>query len=95
MASEAIEGKPYAHDIEVAPQDEKSAHRPDPISDKGLLADAFQGENQEHDMTLWQAAKTYPWGCFWAFIMAFTIVMESFDMFLNGEKGSFTDRLSN
>ncbi|KAJ6104766.1 hypothetical protein N7523_011086 [Penicillium sp. IBT 18751x] len=49
-----------------------------------LMNDAFDGENREHQMGVWQAAKQHPWACFWAFTMCFTIVMESFDMFLNG-----------
>ncbi|PYI33536.1 general substrate transporter [Aspergillus indologenus CBS 114.80] len=48
-----------------------------------LMREAFDGENREHEMGVWEAAKTHPWACFWAFIMCFTIVMESFDMFLN------------
>lgn len=33
---------------------------------------------------VFQAVQQYPMACFWAFLMCFTIVMESFDMFLNG-----------
>lgn len=73
------------------------------LVDKELMTNAFEGENREHEETLWQAAKSHPMACFWAFIMCFTIVgattgpqsflqmsltveqvMESFDMFLNG-----------
>ena len=39
-----------------------------------FMNDAFQGENREHEMGLWEAAKNYPMACMWAFIMAFTIV---------------------
>ncbi|KOS37578.1 hypothetical protein ACN38_g11629 [Penicillium nordicum] len=49
-----------------------------------LMNDAFDGENREHEMTTWEAIKSHPWACLWAFTMCFTIVMESFDMFLNG-----------
>ncbi|KAJ7059177.1 maltose permease [Mycena amicta] len=54
------------------------------LRNSALMNDAFSGENHEHAETLWQAAKSHPWACLWAFIMCFTIVMESFDMFLNG-----------
>ncbi|KAF0323561.1 Maltose permease MAL31 [Colletotrichum sp. SAR11_59] len=54
------------------------------LADNDLMNDAFDGENQEHQQGLWEAVKTHPKACFWAFIMCFTIVMESFDMFLNG-----------
>ncbi|KAF7118667.1 hypothetical protein CNMCM5793_008205 [Aspergillus hiratsukae] len=49
-----------------------------------LLNEAVDGENREHEMGLWQSVKSHPWACLWAFTMCFTIVMESFDMFLNG-----------
>ncbi|KAF3401691.1 General alpha-glucoside permease [Penicillium rolfsii] len=54
------------------------------LDDTNLLNDAFAGENKEHEMGVWEAAKKHPWACLWAFTMCFTIVMESFDMFLNG-----------
>ncbi|KAH7184790.1 general substrate transporter [Fusarium flagelliforme] len=53
-------------------------HNPD------LMSDAFDAERREHEQGAWAAAKAHPWACFWAFMMCFTIVMESFDMFLNG-----------
>ncbi|KAK2043905.1 alpha glucoside transporter [Colletotrichum somersetense] len=54
------------------------------LADADFMNDAFDGENEEHKHGLWEAAKTHPKACFWAFIVCFTIVMESFDMFLNG-----------
>ncbi|KAF7166710.1 hypothetical protein CNMCM5623_000254 [Aspergillus felis] len=59
-------------------------HHAEVLANKELMNDAFDGENREHEMGLWQAAKSHPWACLWAFTMCFTIVMESFDMFLNG-----------
>lgn len=56
----------------------------DVLADQDVLHEAYRAENFEHESTMWQAAKAHPQACFWAFIMAFTIVMESFDMFLNG-----------
>jgi SP family general alpha glucoside:H+ symporter-like MFS transporter len=44
------------------------------LANPELMNDAFDGENREHEMTLWQAAKAHPWACFWAFTMCFTIV---------------------
>jgi SP family general alpha glucoside:H+ symporter-like MFS transporter len=47
-------------------------------SEKGsspdIMDDAFDGENREHEMGVWEAAKSHPWACFWAFVMCFTIV---------------------
>ncbi|KAF4976655.1 hypothetical protein FZEAL_6717 [Fusarium zealandicum] len=54
------------------------------LKDSDLMNDAVDGENREHEEGVWEAVKSQPWACFWAFIMCFTIVMESFDMFLNG-----------
>ena len=67
---------------------------------KRLLNEAYHAENLEHEQGVWDAVKKHPKACFWAFIMCFTIVsstgqfvrtsanahqvMESFDMFLNG-----------
>ncbi|CAK7238430.1 hypothetical protein SEUCBS140593_010680 [Sporothrix eucalyptigena] len=48
-----------------------------------LINDAIEAENAEHAMDMWHAAKKHPAACFWAFLMCFTIIMESFDMFLN------------
>jgi SP family general alpha glucoside:H+ symporter-like MFS transporter len=44
------------------------------LADRNLFNDAVDGENREHQMGVWEAAKRYPWACFWAFIMCFTIV---------------------
>lgn len=55
--------------------DEKGEIRQSEILDNAnLLNEAFDGENREHEMGAWEAAKKYPWACFWAFLMCFTIV---------------------
>ncbi|KAH6956174.1 general substrate transporter [Fusarium avenaceum] len=54
------------------------------LANSDLMNDAFEAEHLEHQQGVWAAAKAHPWACFWAFTMCFTIVMESFDMFLNG-----------
>lgn len=46
------------------------------LEDKDLLNDAFAGENKEHEMGVWEAAKKHPWACLWAFTMCFTIVSD-------------------
>lgn len=53
------------------------------LASKDLMNEAIEGENHEHEMGVWEAAKSHPLACIWAFIFCFTIVMESFDMFLN------------
>lgn len=47
-------------------------------------ADAIAAENAEHDMTVMEAVRQYPMAAFWAFVMSFTIIMESYDVFLIG-----------
>lgn len=55
-------------------QEEKDLHNSDVLVNADLMHDAFDGENREHEMGVWEAVQTYPWACFWAFIMCFTIV---------------------
>lgn len=45
-------------------------------------ADAVEAENAEHSMTVMEAVRAYPMASFWAFVMSFTIIMESYDVFL-------------
>lgn len=44
------------------------------LANAELMNDAIDGENREHAIGLWDAAKGHPWACLWAFIMCFTIV---------------------
>ncbi|KAI1420423.1 general substrate transporter [Xylaria sp. FL1777] len=45
-------------------------------------ADAVEAENAEHNMGVLEAVRAYPMATFWAFVMSFTIIMESYDVFL-------------
>lgn len=58
--------------------------RSEVLANLDLMNQAIEGENREHQMGIWAAVKAYPMACLWSFMMCFTIVMESFDMFLNG-----------
>lgn len=44
------------------------------LDDPNLLSSAYDGENREHQMGVWEAVKLHPMACFWAFIFCFTIV---------------------
>lgn len=90
MSGEIVESKraPEAAAPNAPPQDNKSstdvphAEKPDVIhadilGNGEVMLDAYDGENREHEMTLWQSAKSHPWACFWAFTMCFTIVSPS------------------
>ena len=57
------------HDLE-----EKNVRHSEVLVDKDLMSDAFQGENNEHEMSMWQAVKSHKMACFWAFVFCFTIV---------------------
>ncbi|KAJ9143770.1 putative Hexose carrier protein [Pleurostoma richardsiae] len=69
--------------INVEEPHEKPAVEHGVLVDKEGMNDAFKGESLEHSMGPWEAAKSHPMACFWAFFMCFTIIMEAFDMFLN------------
>ncbi|MCJ1305205.1 hypothetical protein MMC08_008019, partial [Hypocenomyce scalaris] len=81
MSSGITGAKPELEEVEI---DEKRTREPDVLVNKDLLNDAYREENREHEMGIWEAVKSYPLACLWAFTMCFTIIMESFDMFLNG-----------
>ncbi|PYH97632.1 general substrate transporter, partial [Aspergillus ellipticus CBS 707.79] len=69
---------------EFGEKGEKSdIHHNEVLDKQEMMHDAFDAETREHELGVWEAAKKHPWACLWAFIMCFTIVMESFDMFLN------------
>lgn len=46
----------------------------DVLINQQLMNDAVDGENREHEMGMLAAIKQYPWACFWASVMCFTIV---------------------
>ena len=48
------------------------------LVDANLMSNAYDAENREHEMGVWEAVKTHPMACFWAFIFCFTIVSPSF-----------------
>lgn len=50
------------------------------LDDAHLLNEAFEGENKEHEMGAWEAAKKHPWACLWAFTMCFTIVSDGLSL---------------
>ncbi|KAL3952556.1 hypothetical protein ACCO45_012499 [Purpureocillium lilacinum] len=87
MSSNVVEPKGEMHETERIDSKNEAGHlelNSKVLANSDLMNDAVDGENREHEQGLWAAAKEHPWACMWAFIMCFTIVMESFDMFLNG-----------
>lgn len=79
--SQFIEEKPSTGEIEAKPFTNEIEHEK---AMRDFKADAIEAEAAEQAMTVMQAVKAYPMACFWAFIMSFTIIMESYDVFLIG-----------
>jgi SP family general alpha glucoside:H+ symporter-like MFS transporter len=84
IMEKGISTQPHLGDEEIKPAYTTQQLETSDALDVNIKGDAFQAENAEHAMGLMEAVKLYPMACFWAFVMSFTIVMESFDMFLVG-----------
>lgn len=77
MSSGTVESKQDLHHHEVddvGGEKDIGIHKTDDFVDPNILNDAYQGENREHEMGSWEAAKKHPMACMWAFIFCFTIV---------------------
>lgn len=75
MSTGVVEG----HDAGRVDEKQAGAHHVDApnskvLGDTDFMNDAFDGENEEHELGMWEAVKSHPKACFWAFIMCFTIV---------------------
>ncbi|KAI9047014.1 hypothetical protein LZ554_009088 [Drepanopeziza brunnea f. sp. 'monogermtubi'] len=72
-------------EVELAISQVEHAHD---LDEKARIADfkagAVEAENAEHNMGVLEAVRAYPMASFWAFVMSFTIIMESYDVFLMG-----------
>lgn len=74
MPPSQVEPKPTLPSDEVLEMARLEVDNADVLTKPALMHDAFDGENREHEMGVWEAAKSHPWACFWAFVMCFTIV---------------------
>jgi MFS transporter, SP family, general alpha glucoside:H+ symporter len=72
---------------------EKTIQNSELLVNQDLLSSAYDGENREHAMGVWEAVKLHPMACFWAFIFCFTIVRSLFLSIFNssGKCLSFSD----
>lgn len=68
------------HDEKVDVDDlkEHNVGHSEVLVNQDLMAHAFDGENREHEMGMWEAVKLHPMACFWAFTFCFTIVSPGF-----------------
>lgn len=80
MSPDTVEPKHNAAEVEevgkvdnYAPQ-QRNIDQSEILVNADLMKDAFDAENREHEMGVWEAVKTHPMACFWAFIFCFTIV---------------------
>lgn len=80
MSPDTVEPKQNATEVDKVDKvntdalQDKNIHQSDVLVNADLMKDAFDAENKEHDMGVWEAVKTHPMACFWAFIFCFTIV---------------------
>lgn len=67
------------HSVQVDDADlkEKNLHQSEVLVDRDLMVSAYDGENREHETTVFQAIRENKKACFWAFIFCFTIVLLS------------------
>ncbi|RDW70966.1 maltose permease MAL61-1 [Coleophoma cylindrospora] len=82
--SSTVDSKSPSDDPEVAAQVEHAYDLDEKAKAADYKADAIEAENAEHNMGVLEAVRAYPMASFWAFVMSFTIIMESYDVFLIG-----------
>lgn len=56
----------------------------EPMQSEVLATEASQAAAAEHNMSLWQAIKTYPKAIGWSVLLSSTLVMEGYDLALLG-----------
>lgn len=66
MSSTGVE--PKRNDVEVEALEEKNTLHSDVLVNKDLMSNAFEGENAEHQETVWEAIKSHKMACMWAFV---------------------------
>ena len=64
-----VEPKHDGMEVDVHDLQEKNIHDSAILVNQDLMISAFDGENREHEMGLWESIKEHPMACFWAFIM--------------------------
>jgi len=72
MSSTGVEPTKH-YDVDIQQLKEKGTLHSEILVNKDLMTDAFQGEDSEHNQTVWQAVVSHKMACFWAFVMCFTM----------------------
>lgn len=52
--------------------------------DKDLQADGRAANAHEHEMTVRQTLRAYPWAVFWSLVVSMSVIMEGYDTILIG-----------
>jgi SP family general alpha glucoside:H+ symporter-like MFS transporter len=74
MASTGVEPTKQ-YDVDIQQLKEKDTLHSEILVNKDLMTDAFQGEDSEHNQSVWQAVVSHKMACFWAFVMCFTMLV--------------------
>ncbi|KAJ5118198.1 general substrate transporter [Penicillium atrosanguineum] len=87
--SDPVDAEPHGDDTQVEVEAKAAVSQVDHAYDLDVKAevadykaDAIAAEDAEHNMTVLEAVRAYPMASFWAFVISFTIIMESYDVFL-------------
>jgi SP family general alpha glucoside:H+ symporter-like MFS transporter len=81
MAAEISEKGPQHEQVEKGGVGYDN-HGDGELNDKGLKEEARLGTENEHNLSLWQAVKTYKRAALWSVLISTTVVMEGYDVTL-------------
>lgn len=59
-------------------------HRKNDMGSLAIVDDAQAATEAEHNMSVWQAIKTYPNACAWSVLASTALVMEGYDLVVIG-----------
>lgn len=83
-----------AHGDRVDSPGQTDALKADVLHSNTLMAEAFAGEEAEHNEGLWSCLKKHPAATFWAMTMCFTIVSSGEVVLIARGKNTVADTLS-
>lgn len=67
-----------------SPEKVMDAHHEETVNAKVLASEAKIAADSEHQMSLWEAVKTYPHAIGWSVLLSTTLIMEGYDLALLG-----------
>ncbi|KAK7421443.1 hypothetical protein QQX98_002141 [Neonectria punicea] len=75
---------PIMADTTAVQKTTAALHHEEAVDAKVLVSEAKVAADAEHNMSLWQAAKTYPKAIGWSVLLSTTLIMEGYDLALLG-----------